>query len=271
MRALAALGIPFSLYAKSSSEGVKDLDHDLRRESFAHLHTHALLEFGINDDANNSDWAMVARSKVQRWRAYWLQGLRVIDTVTPCAHLSSTDLFTSVGGQTMSPGYLAMLLQDQAWMRAGAPVDPGTMEPVAPGTPGSVPCPYLWKAWDKAAVAESSPGSNRFRTLPVVYEGPADASSAGEAIVPGYDLAPTRQYLAVLCLTGANAGQARLMYARDGAHKALVQAFPNPIAAGTTVRLQQIMTADGIHVGLEGQELFAADLAARLVEWGVKA
>jgi lysophospholipase L1-like esterase len=100
-------------------------------------YTHAVVMLGINDvNQSNISASQVADNLALVWRRAATRGLKVWGcTITP--NSTSTDAWATVGNQT--PGtYEAKRLTVNAWIRAGAPLDPTALTYVAVGTPGAV-------------------------------------------------------------------------------------------------------------------------------------
>lgn len=104
--------------------------------------THAVVLLGTNDCLGT--FARRTAVQVQRdvaavWRAVARQGVQVFgSTITPYA--TSTDAWETVIGQAEpdQEGFAGRRTAVNSWIRAGAPLDPQTLDPVAVGTSGAV-------------------------------------------------------------------------------------------------------------------------------------
>lgn len=98
--------------------------------------SHAVVEYGVNDFNGGASLATIQASLLDIWNDYAARRLRVYQTtITPVA--TSTDGWLTTGNQTPSAGN-AVRVNLNAWIRAGAPIDPNTKAAVAVGTSGAL-------------------------------------------------------------------------------------------------------------------------------------
>lgn len=116
--------------------------------------THAIVEYPINDLINGDSLATVQANAIAFWYILYSQGIRVCQTTTT-PRTTSTDFWQTVAGQTKT-SFESTRIAWNNWLRAGAPctVSGYTVTAVAVGTPGAVPCPYLYRTLDLASVLE---------------------------------------------------------------------------------------------------------------------
>ena len=140
-----------------------------------------------------------------------------------------------------------MAQQVRAWGRAGCPVD-ANGNPVAPGTAGAVPCPYLTGGTiDLASVVESSPGSGLWKAYAATISGTTTAAGANVVDASRTFVDSDANDTAVRILTGANAGLVRVQFWVGDPHSPGNTGFPSPIELGARYEIVPIATSDGTH------------------------
>lgn len=107
-----------------------------RRSVMAGIYyTDIICELGVNDFQGGASVATVQSRWLTVWRDLARSGRRVWQsTITP-AVISSTDLFTTVNGQTAN-AVAPIVAAGNDWLRDGAPIDTATGLAVAVGTTG---------------------------------------------------------------------------------------------------------------------------------------
>jgi hypothetical protein len=101
-------------------------------------------------------------------------------TITP--RTTSTDGWATVANQTVVAGCGQPRTDLNAWLRAGAPVN-GSGTPVAIGTAGAVPCPYLTGIYDAAATVEDATDPTKWKAATVLTGDGVHPNATGHALM----------------------------------------------------------------------------------------
>jgi len=101
--------------------------------------THAICEMATNDMGALAALATLQVPKIAEWKRLYDSGIRVFQ-VTCTPQTTSTDSWATTANQTPSTNFGPGSFWEQfnAWLVAGAPVDPTTLAPVAIGTSGAL-------------------------------------------------------------------------------------------------------------------------------------
>lgn len=98
--------------------------------------THVLSGYGVNDLGGDT-LAVTQANLLAHWTELTSRGLKVWQYTLPPLVNTSTDGWITLAGQTVSSSD-PKRVQLNAWIRAGAPVDPSTKAAVAVGTSGAL-------------------------------------------------------------------------------------------------------------------------------------
>ncbi len=157
VRALANNNVPYINLAHKgeTASQFSSLANSSRRRAFLEYATHAIVNYGTNDLAALSSFVATATNLQTIWQSLAALGLPVYQTtITP--RTTSTDSWATTANQTIVNGCGQPRTDLNNWLRAGAPVSGGV--PVAPGTAGAVPSPYLTGVFDICPAVETGVG-----------------------------------------------------------------------------------------------------------------
>lgn len=138
--AVTALGtVPWHKIA-FSSEKASDITNQANKKRWALLAqcSHAIIMYGTNDLSGTNVLANIQASLLQIWTEVLYRGMKgYACTLTP--RTTSTDGWVTTANQAVDPaGNNATRVSLNNWIRAGAPIDPGTKAAVAVGTAGAL-------------------------------------------------------------------------------------------------------------------------------------
>lgn len=111
----------------------------LRRAPLLAGITHAITDYGINDLAASKTAAQIEAGQAVIWGVLYNRGITAYQT-TLMPQTTSTDSWATTGNQTVK-SWESSRVAINTWLRAGAPLDPNALTPVAVGTSGAVTAP----------------------------------------------------------------------------------------------------------------------------------
>lgn len=209
--------------------------------------------YGLNDLLASATLSVWQTAALQIWRDLWMGGCRVhATTITPRPSDAGTS-YANLAGQTVNADE-AMRVGANDWMRAGAPLDPTTLLPVAVGTVGAIPCPYLVDVVERADVCESSRNSGKWANGGILYSGTVTTGDTGASGQTFYDTASTGggggayNGMVALFKSGANAGKGVRL---GGSNVGSFYHFGVPggtISVGDAFDVVKTYSADGTHM-----------------------
>lgn len=233
-----------------------------KRMHFAQHATTAVIAYGRNDISSLNDHLVVAGNNVAiAQRAKQRGMITIVTTVTP--RTTSTDNFFTSGNQALATAPMEVIrVAYNSWLRAGAPLNPTTLAPVAVGTAGALvigqPKHPIDKVWDATSFAESAlnsgvwKGAERVVADAAMNSGSSSLSSASAAFT-------TADVGKAVTVVGAGAAGAALSSVIRGVAGG-VATLNN--AASTTVSAAScgigIFTFDGTHPNQYGAAVMSA-------------
>jgi lysophospholipase L1-like esterase len=140
VRALDAAVKPYVRVAKGSELGQNFVAYSTsrRRRQMLQWATHAIVEYGTNDIFGGRTLAQTQADLLSIWFTMWRRNAQVWQT-TISPRTTSTDSWTTTGNQSKNTAPQdATRVTLNAWIRAGAPIDPSTKAAVTVGTSGAL-------------------------------------------------------------------------------------------------------------------------------------
>lgn len=123
-------------YPSESVNGFSQPRLSARRLPLIDCATHAICNLGVNDVKAGTAAATIEANLVKVWRAVAARGILVRQTtITPVT--TSTDVWATTANQTVTANE-AIRVALNTWLRAGAPLDAGTLAVVSAGTSGAL-------------------------------------------------------------------------------------------------------------------------------------
>jgi len=227
--------------------------------------THALMNYGINDLTAGNSTATVQANILSIATKLAARGILVYQTtITPRS--TSTDGFITEAAQTPNANVQANRPALNAWLRAGAPVDPTTKAAVAIGTAGALLATVYTTT---GAVAQAASGTGHPFTGILDTAGTVEGAVAGtwkqdpapRVVTDGTTNAGTLITSATANFTAADIGKAvsipgagaagatyyGAIYQRDSATDARVSPVTSASLTGRTITIATIQSSDGTH------------------------
>ena len=144
--------------------------------------------YGSNDGANLRTAAQIEGDLSTLWQRIYATTAPLIWAGTLLPRSTSSDSFATVANQTVA-SWEAVRVAVNTWLRAGAPLDPTTLVPVAVGTVGAKLAGQtghpLWKVIDTASAVESSADSGKWAVPAAPL--PRLTSEGSHPEQPGYE------------------------------------------------------------------------------------
>ena len=98
-------------------------------------HTDVIYELGVNDFQGGANLATVQSRWIAAWKELSRSGRNIWQTTITPAVITSTDIFTTVAGQTAN-AQASVIASANDWLRDGAPINKATGLAVSTGTEG---------------------------------------------------------------------------------------------------------------------------------------
>jgi hypothetical protein len=268
-RALTSAGITWASIALPGEKAdtfINAPTGSIRRLPIISNCTSAVCDYGANDlqPGSSQPYATLTANLVLLWRALAVRGMRVWQTtITP--NTNSTDNWATVANQTVDTyrsNPIRVQLND--WIRAGAPLDPTALTPVAVGTSGALLAGqsghWLTGYFDTADAVETSRNSGIWKatgravTDGAITTGTATLTSATAAFASG-DVGKS----VFVKGAGASAGDlATTISSVTNATTAVLAANAGTTVSGATVGIgTNGYTVDGTHPSPSGHAAMA--------------
>jgi lysophospholipase L1-like esterase len=215
--------------------------------------TDAICGYGTNDMASGLTGAQTQTALVALWKMLAARGMRVSQT-TILPRTNSTNGWQTVASQTMQTGMTDRVAVN-TWIRAGAPLDSTTLQPVAVGTSGALLAGQakhpLVGYVEMADAVESARNSGAWGTPPVI----ATVSTTNASTSVTVTTATTGTFAAGDHIngTGIPAGT----WVRSVAGNVLTLSAA-ATATATGVTAYSPLTSDGTHPASRGHAVLAA-------------
>jgi hypothetical protein len=239
-----------------SSEGLNNFilpTKHYRRSNFIKYARYCFNNYSINDFTAGQTSTQLSTNQILNAQRNAARGIIKTVVTTICPHTTSTDRWTTTTNQTLNTsGQNTQRIAYNQWVRAGGPIDPTTLAPVAPLTAGallfgSVGHPiagYL----DIAAVVETAIDSGFWKgPLRTVTDGAM--TSTGTTLTSATGAFTSADRGRDIIVAGAGAAGADLIAVittvTDSTHVVLSVAASTTVSGATT--LIAPITCDGLH------------------------
>lgn len=228
----------------------------VRRLAVASLCTSAIIEYGAIDLFGSVTAAVVEAANLNIATEVRRLGITKVFLTTVLPHTTSTDGWATTANQTPAAGDSQRVVYN-TWARAGCPIDPTTLAPVAAGTPGALLAGSfghpITGIFDTAATVESALNSGVFKQCNRVVTG---SITSGTNVIT----AASGGFSSANQEAGGDLGTGVIMPGA-GAGGALFYAVPIIIPSGTQLYMNAnasttvtngpvnvgVMTVDGSH------------------------
>jgi hypothetical protein len=235
-----------------------------RRLPFTRYATTFLCQYGRNDISGGRTFAQVAGDLLAAWTLGANRGLKVIQTtITPKG--TSADGWRTVAGQTADAS-TPVLGAVNDWLRAGAPLDPTTRTPVAPGAvarpllKGQLGHP-LGEVFHIAGLVESAQNAGTFKAADNVRsfaDGVTTAASSVLTVASGnFTTADLGRNVTVAGAGAAGALLVATVLAVNSATSVTLSTAATTAVTGAAVYVFDAYSVDGTHLSPYGASVAA--------------